>query len=75
MARKVVFEALIHGVTVTVDDMVKPIFKPPLVGNVEGLVRNARADDAHEGSTDAQASVEPCAGSDDGAGCRPASRM
>ncbi|MFD0747460.1 recombinase family protein [Phytohabitans flavus] len=41
--RKAMFEALIHEVTITADDTVKPIFKLPLAGNEEGLALNGPA--------------------------------
>ncbi len=36
-ARKAMFEALIHEITITADDTVRPRFKLPLAGNDEGL--------------------------------------
>jgi site-specific DNA recombinase len=36
-ARKAMFEALIHEITITADDAVTPVFKLPLDGNDEGL--------------------------------------
>jgi site-specific DNA recombinase len=36
-ARKAMFEALIHEITITADDAVRPTFKLPLDGNDEGL--------------------------------------
>jgi DNA invertase Pin-like site-specific DNA recombinase len=36
-AHKAMFEALIHEITITADDAVKPVFKLPLAGNDEGL--------------------------------------
>jgi site-specific DNA recombinase len=46
-ARKAMFEALIHEITITADDSVKPTFKLPLTGNDEGLALEgpALADD------------------------------
>ena len=35
--RKAMFEALIHEITISADDTVKPTFKLPLAGNDEGL--------------------------------------
>jgi hypothetical protein len=37
------FEALIHEVTITADDTVKPIFKLPIAGNEEGLALDGPA--------------------------------
>jgi site-specific DNA recombinase len=35
-ARKALFEALIHGVTIITADTVRPVFKPPIAGNNKG---------------------------------------
>lgn len=36
-ARKALFEALVHEITITADDTVRPVFKLPLARNDEGL--------------------------------------
>ena len=42
-ARKAMFEALIHEITIGSDDSVKPVFRLPLAGNGEGLTLDGPA--------------------------------
>jgi hypothetical protein len=42
------FEALIHDITITADDTVRPAFRLPLAGNDEGLALNGPAPTATE---------------------------
>jgi site-specific DNA recombinase len=46
--RKAMFEALIHEITITADDIVRPAFRLPLAGNDEGLALSGPARTATE---------------------------